>query len=101
MAVAVALRLLALLSLPSTWHIEGLVTTGTYAHTRNPIYLSFAVLVVGIALLSRTWIAWPWVALCVLVFWTVARREETDLLRAYGAAYARYRDNVPRFLPRP
>jgi protein-S-isoprenylcysteine O-methyltransferase Ste14 len=100
-AAGLVLRILAYLALRSTWHIEGLVTSGIYAHTRNPIYLAFALIVVGVALLSRTWLAWPWVALCFFVFWLVAVREETDLLRAYGADYERYRRSVPRFLPRP
>jgi protein-S-isoprenylcysteine O-methyltransferase Ste14 len=77
-------RLLALRALRSTWHIERLVTTGIFARTRNPIYLSFALIVAGIAVLSRTWLAWPWVALCLVAFWLVAVREEADLRRAYG-----------------
>ena len=99
-AAGLVLRFLAFLELRSTWHIRGLVTSGIYAHTRNPIYLSFAVIVTGLALLSRTWLAWPWVALCFVVFWMVARREEADLLRAFGEDYGRYRRSVPRFWPR-
>ena len=94
------MRLLALRALRSTWHIERLVTTGIFARTRNPIYLSFALIVAGIAVLSRTWLAWPWVALCLVAFWLVAAREEADLRRAYGEEYERYRRSVPRFVPR-
>jgi len=93
-------RFLAFQELRSTWHIDSLVTTGIYARTRNPIYLSFALMAAGIALASRTWLAWPWAALCLFVFWLVALREEGDLSRAYGEDFERYRRRVPRFLPR-
>lgn len=99
-AAGLVVRLLAFRELHSTWHIEHLVTTGIFARTRNPIYLSFALIVVGIAALSRTWLAWPWVMLCLGAFWLVAVREEADLRRAYGEEYERYRRSVPRFVPR-
>jgi protein-S-isoprenylcysteine O-methyltransferase Ste14 len=99
-ATGLIVRALASLELSSTWHIEGLVTTGIYARTRNPIYLAFALITLGVALASRTWPALPWAALCLAVFWLIAVREEADLHRAFGEAYERYRRSVPRFLPR-
>ena len=100
LAAGVLLRALAFLTLPSTWHIERLVTSGIYAYTRNPIYLAFALIVVGLGLISQTWLAFPWLALCLGLFWLVAKREESDLRRAFGEEYERYRRRVPLFLPR-
>lgn len=75
------------------------VTSGPYAFTRNPIYLGFALLQVGIGL---------WVdALAVLLLtvpavaatnsWVIAR-EESYLERKFGAHYTEYLSRVRRWL---
>lgn len=68
---------------PST----ALVTTGVYALARNPIYLGFFLILIGIALLA----AWDWLVLFALIFmglihWGVVRREERYLSRKFGDA---------------
>src|SRR5262249_5959396 len=57
-----------------------LVTTGVYAALRNPIYVGFFLILIGIASLA----AWDWLVIFAFVFvaiihWGVVRREERYL----------------------
>jgi len=94
------LRLLAAWEIRCTQAIETLVTSGVYAWTRNPIYLAFILLMTGAAFLSRAWPSAIWVLVGTTVFYWLAKKEEGDLEAAFGEEYAKYRKEVPLFLPR-
>ncbi len=86
---------------PNRWDPpRTLVTTGPFAWTRNPIILSHALATLGVALV----IASPAMVVLVLVLGGavqfVVRHEERTLEARYGDAYRRYRDTVPRWVPR-
>ena len=75
-----------------------LVTTGPYAFSRNPMYVGWTLLYLGIASVRNT--AWP---VAVLPFLSatshlVVRREERVLEHDFGEAYRIYRSEVPRYL---
>lgn len=77
---------------------ETLVTTGPYQYSRNPMYVGWTALYVGIVLVSDT--VWPLVilpAIAVLTHRTV-RREERALDARFGAEYRDYRRAVRRYL---
>ena len=76
-----------------------MVTSGPYAFTRNPMYVSLIVLYIGLSLL--TGILWPIIILpVVLILLTVLviRREERYLDSAFGADYAEFRKRVRRWV---
>jgi len=78
-----------------------LVITGLYRHVRNPMYVAVVVAVAGQALLFGDWGLIAYGAL----FWFAAHLyvvlyEEPTLQRTFGAAYADFRANVPRWIPR-
>jgi protein-S-isoprenylcysteine O-methyltransferase Ste14 len=76
-----------------------LATTGIYARTRNPMYVSMAVLYMGIALLMGSW--WPLLLLplvLVVVDRAVIAREERYLAQCFPQAYGEYRRRVRRWL---
>jgi protein-S-isoprenylcysteine O-methyltransferase Ste14 len=78
---------------------DRLVTRGPYAVTRNPMYLGWAAITLGIAAATNArWILrlFPFAALCLHV--VDVRREEIDLERAFGDRYLAYRRRVPRYL---
>jgi protein-S-isoprenylcysteine O-methyltransferase Ste14 len=80
---------------------EILTVTGPYAYTRNPLYLGSALLTLGAAVASHSWISA--VILCgyfALVYSFVMRREEEELRRHHGAAFDEYARAVPLFIPR-
>ena len=76
-----------------------MVTDGPYAWTRNPMYLSFTIFYLGLALL--TGMLWPIVLLpllLILLTLFVIRREERYLDDAFGAEYAAFRKRVRRWV---
>jgi len=78
---------------------RAIVSTGPYRFSRNPIYLSFAFLELGIAVWTDS--AWFLVALVltVAVITTgVIVREERYLERKFGEPYLEYKRKVRRWL---
>ena len=79
------------------------VARGPYRYVRNPMYLSFAMFLLGVALLFAHWswmIAAYAAALIVLVNLFVWFYEEPVLRRKFGEEYAGYSARVARWLPR-
>ncbi len=76
-----------------------LVVEGPFKLTRNPLYLSLALLYSGITILVNT----LWAALLLPVILVVMRkgvidREERYLERKFGEQYLRYKANVRRWI---
>lgn len=74
-----------------------LVTEGPFGLSRNPGYLSFAMIYAGIACIRKS----LWAALLLLGVLAVVQRrvigsEEAYLDRAFGEEYRRYRGRVLR-----
>ena len=69
-----------------------------YSFSRNPIYLSMAMMYVGISLMFNTW--WP-IFLLPLVLLVIRRgvilREEAYLTRKFGDQYLAYKQRVRRW----
>jgi protein-S-isoprenylcysteine O-methyltransferase Ste14 len=80
---------------------EVLTVTGPYAFTRNPLYLGSAILALGAAIATRSWISTSILLIYFAIFYSmVMRREERELHRRYGATFEEYACAVPLFLPR-
>ena len=80
---------------------EGLITTGPYAHTRNPLYVGSFIMGIGFCLLSQLWWSWLLLAGVLAAFYLpTVGREEQHLARHHGEPYRRYLAQVPRFAPR-
>lgn len=78
-----------------------LVVRGLYRYVRNPMYLSVTTIVLGELLLTRSrplFVYWAVWFIAVNLF--VIGYEEPTLRRRFGAAYARYTQDVGRWLPR-
>lgn len=82
-----------------TWEPTlALATDGVFARSRNPIYLSFIILMIAFALIfSSAWILVLIVPFVVVMHFGVIRREEDYLLARFGAPYADYMKRVPRY----
>jgi protein-S-isoprenylcysteine O-methyltransferase Ste14 len=76
-----------------------IVTSGPYRFTRNPIYVSFTLVQLGIALWAGSgWILALFVPVIVLMHYGVIAREERYLTRKFGEEYSRYRRSVRRWV---
>jgi protein-S-isoprenylcysteine O-methyltransferase Ste14 len=80
---------------------EVLAVSGPYAHTRNPLYLGSALLTLGAAVATRSWVSAALLLIYFAVFYSaVMRREELELRRHHGASFEAYAQAVPLFFPR-
>jgi protein-S-isoprenylcysteine O-methyltransferase Ste14 len=80
--------------MPST----ALVTTGLFAHARNPVYVGGALALIGLALMRGSdWILVLMVPALLVLHYGVVLREERYLEKTFGAAYLAYRAAVPRY----
>lgn len=75
------------------------VTSGVYAHTRNPMYVGMTTFYVGGVLLLHSLGALLLLPIVLrLLFVHVVQREEAHLRTAFPEAYARYCATVRRWL---
>jgi len=75
-----------------------LISTGPYAISRNPMYVGWTLLYLGVALVTRN--AWMVASLPIVggIIHQDVLREEHNLERAFGEEYLRYRKLVRRYL---
>lgn len=81
-----------------TEHPGGLVTTGAFAHSRNPIYVAFALVLLGQFLIFSNWILLVYLVAAVWLFNRQVLREEAYLREHYGQEYDDYASRVRRYL---
>jgi protein-S-isoprenylcysteine O-methyltransferase Ste14 len=75
------------------------ITSGFYRYSRNPGYLSLAVIQVGIALLlGNAWVLLALIPALVVMHHGVILREEAYLERKFGDEYLRYKESVRRWI---
>ncbi len=79
-----------------------LVTTGLYAHVRNPMLTGVFVLLFGLGVLFRSIsLICIFTPLFILLnVWEVKAVEEPELERRLGKDYVEYKKRVPMFIPR-
>jgi protein-S-isoprenylcysteine O-methyltransferase Ste14 len=84
---------------PARKPTTAIVRTGPYRFSRNPIYLAFSLLQLGIALWANSlWLLLTLVVAVALVHYVVIRREEQYLERRFGDEYLAYKASVRRWL---
>jgi protein-S-isoprenylcysteine O-methyltransferase Ste14 len=75
-----------------------LVTTGIYAHLRNPMYVGLGLIVGGVGTgFASDWTLLLLVPAALVLHYGVVRREEAYLTRKFGEAYRSYVGKVPRY----
>ncbi|MEK6531182.1 MAG: isoprenylcysteine carboxylmethyltransferase family protein [Deltaproteobacteria bacterium] len=77
-----------------------LVTDGIYAYMRHPQYFGLILVTIGLLIQWPTIITivmWP---VLMFAYYRLSKKEEADMEREFGDAYAPYRGKVPMFIPR-
>jgi protein-S-isoprenylcysteine O-methyltransferase Ste14 len=84
---------------PARKPTTAIVRTGPYRFSRNPSYLAFSLLQLGVAIWVRSWwlIATLVVAVAIIHF-VVIPREERYLEGRFGAEYLDYKASIRRWL---
>lgn len=86
-------------SIPTHTATSTIVESGPYRLSRNPIYLSMILLLVGIGCWANSiwFLTWAAVAAILLTVYVI-KREEQYLERKFGAVYSTYKRRVRRWL---
>jgi protein-S-isoprenylcysteine O-methyltransferase Ste14 len=80
---------------------ETLVAEGPYRHVRNPMYVGVLMVLAGQVIYDASVALAGYVLLLFAAFHLfIVGYEEPNLHRRFGPAYERYRQRVPRWLPR-
>jgi protein-S-isoprenylcysteine O-methyltransferase Ste14 len=79
-------------------HPDKLITTGVFALSRNPIYVGFALVLVGQFLVFPNWVPLAYLVGGVLLFHRQVLREEDFMRRHYGDEYEQYCARVRRYV---
>ena len=79
---------------------HALATTGPYAHVRHPQYVGFIVIMLGFLLQWPTILTLLMFPLLVAMYVRLARHEESESRREFGAAYDDYAAVTPGWFPR-
>jgi len=84
---------------PGNRPTTAIVRTGPYRYSRNPIYLAFSLLQIGIAFwLNSPWLLVTLVPAVALMSLVIIPREEQYLETRFPSEYLPYKDSVRRWL---
>ncbi len=80
---------------------QKLVVRGVYRHVRNPMITGALCILLGEAIFFGSWPLLGWFGFAlVLNLIYIPLSEEPGLVRRFGDDYLRYKQNVPRWIPR-
>jgi len=86
-------------NVPTNRPTTGIVESGPYRFTRNPIYLGMFLGLVGLAVaFDNLWLLLALVPFALVIRYGVVAREEAYLERKFGDVYRGYRSRVRRWL---
>jgi protein-S-isoprenylcysteine O-methyltransferase Ste14 len=77
---------------------DKLITSGVFAFSRNPIYVAFALILLGQFLIFPNWILLVYLGAGTWLFHRQVLREEDYLKKHYGREYLEYGNRVRRYL---
>lgn len=78
----------------------GLISQGPYGWMRNPLYVGNFAISVGMAMFAGvTWVVVLTVLLFGFQYAAIVKYEESLLVKKFGDAYHKYRDEVPAWFP--
>jgi len=77
-----------------------LATTGPYARLRHPQYAGFIAIMIGFLLQWPTLVTLIMFPILLMAYVRLARSEETAAAAEFGAAWTRYAQTTPAFVPK-
>lgn len=99
LSFGITLRGYRFLGLDNTYcENDGLVTSGMYAYSRNPQYVTSVLATVGLGIASGSWLTLALAAILFVIYFLFVLNEERWLLQGYGLAFRDYMHTTPRFV---
>lgn len=74
------------------------ISSGIYRYSRNPVYLAFCLAPVGVGLILNSFWVLIMVIPSIVFMYCIVLKEEVQLEGVFGYEYARYRQQVRRWL---
>ena len=76
-----------------------IVSSGVFAYSRNPIYVAFSFISIGLGVfLGSWWIAISFIPSSIAVYHLAIKKEERYLEEKFGTEYLKYKRKVRRWL---
>jgi len=76
-----------------------IITTGPYKYSRNPIYILFCGVPVGLGIAFDTyWALFAFIPALIIVYYSAVKKEEKYLESKFGQEYLDYKGKVRRWL---
>jgi len=76
-----------------------IITSGLFAYSRNPIYLSFCMLTIGTSIaFNNLWMLLSTIPSAYLVYVIAIKKEEQYLEKKFGEEYLAYKTKVRRWI---
>ena len=99
-ALALVMTLMTIRNFATT-PLDEPVTKGFYRISRHPIYLSAALMYLGIGIACASWVLLLCAILWIVFFHIVIPAEERFLIDQYGDAYRKYMNKTPMWIGLP
>lgn len=75
-----------------------IISSGLFSYSRNPIYLAFCVVAIGIGLMVNSlWVTLSFIPSVVVIFFSAIKKEEFYLESKFGQDYLAYKEKVRRW----
>ena len=99
---------ISVLTMKDSWRVgvsetdkTELITDGIYQISRNPAFLGFDLVYIGVLLMFSNWILGAFSVFAILMFHLqITKVEELFLVSAFGIDYVEYKKKVNRYLGR-
>ena len=99
--IGIVLYLKTAKTIKKAYHASELVTTGTYGHSRHPLYGVVILFVVpGIICLFNSWMLFFIPLVFYVIFRVLIKKEEDYCLKKFGNVYAHYKENTNAIFPK-
>ncbi len=103
-ALGAGVFILSTVSMKTSWRVgidkttqTSLVTNGIYKFSRNPAFVGFNLMFIGVFLTYSGIVTLGVLVLNMLAFHLLILQEEKHLLSAFGEEYVKYKRSVPRY----
>lgn len=79
---------------------DSLVTDGPYAYVRHPQYSGLFLIMIGMLIQWPTIITALMFPVLIFVYYRLAKREESEMIKVCGEEYLKYAEGTPMLVPR-